>query len=64
MDDDMNLDVDAPDEVSDVLRTAADKYYESAGELESSWQDKGAGRPWEIIAKILEHAADQIDKKV
>ncbi len=61
---DLDLDVDAPDNVSQVLRDAAEAYYESASELESAWQDKGAGRPWTVIAKILERAADQIDKKI
>jgi hypothetical protein len=61
---DLDLDVDAPDEVPDVLREAADRYYESAIELEGDWQDKAAGRPWEIIAKILEKAAADIKKKI
>jgi len=61
---DLDLDVDAPDEVSQVLRDAAEAYHESAVDLESSWQDKGAGRPWTAIARILERAADQIDKKI
>ncbi len=60
----LDLDVDAPDKVSQILRNAADAYYESAGELESAWQDPGAGKPWEQIAKILESAARAIDKKI
>ena len=59
---DFDLDVDSPDEVANVLRDAADAYHESASELDASWQDKSAGRPWTIIARILEKAADQIDK--
>lgn len=58
----MNLDVASPGEVAGVLRRAADKFHESAGELESAWQDKSAGRPWSVIARALERAADQIDK--
>ena len=47
-----------------VLRAAAEAYYESASELESAWQDRGAGRPWEIIARILEKAADKIEEEI
>ena len=60
----LDLDVDAPDEVPKVLRAAAESYYESASELEAAWQDPGAGRPWTVIAKILERCADQIEEKI
>lgn len=60
----IDLDVDAPDKVADVLRRAAEMYYESATELEAAWQDKNAGRPWTKIAQILERAAKNIDKVV
>jgi hypothetical protein len=59
---DLDLDVDAPDKVAPVLRRAAEKFYESASELEAAWQDKAAGRPWIKIAQILERAANSIDK--
>jgi len=59
---DLDLDVDAPDKVSDILRDAAEDYYESASELGSAWTDRSAGRVWTRIAKILEAAADKIDK--
>jgi len=58
----LDLDVSNADEVSDVLRKAADTYYESAMELSSAWQSKSAGAPWIKIARILESAADKIDK--
>ncbi len=58
----MSLDIDAPDKVGAVLREAAQAYFESAGELESAWQDKNAGKAWAKIARILEQAADKIDK--
>jgi hypothetical protein len=61
---DLDLDVDHPDKVARILRNAAATYYEAASELESAWQDPGAGRPWEKIAKILESAADKVDKVV
>ena len=58
----MDLDVDSPEKVAVVLRRAADAYYESASELESAWQDRGAGKPWTKLARILERAADQAEK--
>jgi hypothetical protein len=57
-------DVSIPEEVAPVLRKAADAFNESASELEASWQDKTAGGAWVKIARILERAADQIDKIV
>lgn len=59
-----DLDVDAPNKVPLTLRRAADSFYESAADLTAAWRDKGAGRPWDIIAKELEAAADRIDKKL
>ena len=60
----MDLDVDAPDKVSDRLLNAAEAFYESASELEADWQDRGAGKPWTMIAKILESAAMKIKAKL
>ena len=57
-----DLDVDAPEKVSKVLRDAAQMYYESASELQSAWQDKSAGKIWNHLAIILEQAADKVDK--
>ena len=59
---DLDLDVDTPENVPGVLRAAAQEYLESELELEGAWQDKQAGKVWAKIAKILERAADQIDK--
>jgi len=58
----MDLDVDSPEKVAAVLRRAAEAYSESASELESQWQDPGAGKPWAKLARILERAADQAEK--
>ncbi len=58
-----SLDVDDPEKVSKVLREVAQNYYESAHDLQASWQEKDVGTPWFDIGKILEKAADQIDKK-
>lgn len=60
----LSLDVDSPDKVPAALRAAAQAYYESAGELESAWQDKAAGRPWDQIAGLLEAMAEQIEREV
>jgi len=47
-----------------VLRAVAEAYYESSIELEATWQDPSAGRPWAKIARILERAADQIERTI
>lgn len=57
-----DLDVDTPEDVPEVLRQAAQDFYESQAELESAWQDKHTGKVWEKIAQILERAAAQIEK--
>jgi hypothetical protein len=61
---DLNLDVDHPDKVSRILRNARDEFNIAASELDSSWQDEAAGRPWEKIALILDAAASKIDKAI
>jgi acyl-CoA reductase-like NAD-dependent aldehyde dehydrogenase len=60
----LSLDVSHPDQVSRILRAAADAYYKSGAELTSAWQDDKAGKPWYQIAGILERAADQCEKLV
>ena len=60
----MDLAVDSPEAVADVLREAAEQYRESAAELESAWQEKAAGRPWTQIAGLLDGCADRIEKAV
>lgn len=57
-------DPSAPDGVPDVLRFAATKMREEVSELESSWQDKGAGSSWLMIADELERAATRITRKL
>lgn len=59
-----DLDVETPEDVSIVLREAAQIYYEAEGELSSAWGDPEAGKVWTKIAKILERVANQIDKIV
>lgn len=61
---DTDLDVDAPDKVAGILKNAADDYYEASSDLESAWQDPQAARIWAKIARVLETAADRIDKLV
>jgi len=60
----LDLDVAAPDQVAAVLRRAADAYHESAVELAGAWQDKNAGAAWSKIARILERAADHIERMI
>ena len=57
-----SLDVDAPHKIIAPIRAAAHRFYEDAGELEASWQDRHAGRPWTMIAKHLDRAADAIQR--
>jgi hypothetical protein len=59
----MNLDVDAPEKVADVLRAAAQRYRESNSELQSAWQDNGIV-VWERLAAILERAAGSCERAV
>lgn len=54
----------APDGVARILRNAADLMREQASELDSAWQDKGAGKPWDMIAKELEACATKIERKL
>lgn len=61
-DEKLSLDVGEPYDVPDVLRRAAQEYYEAEVELEASWQERYAGWAWGVIAPILEQAADRIDK--
>jgi acyl-CoA reductase-like NAD-dependent aldehyde dehydrogenase len=58
----LDLNVMSPDQVSRILRNAADAFNESASDLASTWQDDGAGRVWLELAKILESAADRADR--
>lgn len=60
----LDLDVDSPEKVIPVLRRAIEAFYDSAVELESAWQDRSAGKPWIVIAKELEKAANNIEKKI
>lgn len=55
---------DGPDAIRHVLRNAADKMREQAAELDSAWQDKGAGNPWRVVADALEAAATRIERKL
>ncbi len=60
----LDLDVDSPDKVPDILRNAADDFYEAELELSAAWQDDSAGRPWRIIAQVLEEAVKKIDNRL
>jgi hypothetical protein len=60
----MNLDVDAPDQVAGVLTAAATAYQESAVELSAAWQDRDIPMVWAAIASELDLAAWKIEKLV
>lgn len=49
-----------PEDIPQIMRNAAQKMREQTGELQSAWQDAGAGRVWTSIAKELEKSADRI----
>ena len=54
--------VAAPDDIPAVLRRAADQCLIDACELVAAWQDRGAGRPWRMVARELERCAGRIEK--
>ena len=60
----LDLDVEDPASLPKVLRAAADAFYASQAELAAAWQDRGAGRVWGELAKVLERAAVQAEKAV
>ncbi len=55
-------DAEAPEHVAMILRNAAQHYYESSSELASAWQDPGAGKLWNRIARDLERCAARLEK--
>lgn len=60
----MDLDVKSVEDVPSVLREAATMFFEAGTDLEKEFGDKEAGRPWDIIAEILDDAADKIESKL
>jgi len=60
----LDLDVESPVQVPQVLRQAADRFRESADELQSAWQDQHAGKVWTAIATILDRAASSCEKAI
>lgn len=60
----MNINVNAPNQLADVLREAADAMRESRASLQIEWCDEDAGRVWEELAKILDRAAASTDRAV
>ena len=60
----LNLDVDAPDKVADVLTAAANAYQASAVELSAIWHDQHISMIWAAIAGELDLAAWKIAKIV
>ncbi len=64
MDAELNLDVDAPEKVADVLSFASSAYQASAVELSAIWQDRQISMIWAEIAGELYIAAWKIAKIV
>ncbi len=62
MDIELNLDVDTPDQVADVLNAAVVAYHASAVELAALWQDRKIPMIWAEIAGELDIAAWKIGK--
>jgi len=60
----MSLDVDAPDNVADVLTAAASAYQETAVELSAGWQDRQIAMIWAAIACEHDLAAWKIEQIV
>jgi hypothetical protein len=53
-------DASSPEEIAYILRNAADSCYEADNELMAAWGQKST--PWAKVARILERAAEQIEK--
>jgi hypothetical protein len=60
----MNLDVDVPHKVDDVLTAAATAYQASAVELSAARQDRQVPMIWAAIASEVDIAAWKIEKLV
>lgn len=60
----IDLDVEGVEEVAPLLRRAAKWYRESADELADDEDDERAGKPWAVIAKVLDAAAEEIDGRL
>lgn len=53
-----------PHDIADTIRLIADAMTEDGAELDSTWQDSSAGKPWRIIAKELRRAAIRIEDEL
>lgn len=59
---DLDLDVDTPEKVAEVLRRAADVYAQAPSDLSSAWGDRNAGKVWGKIAREIERCADRVQR--
>jgi hypothetical protein len=64
VDRELNLDVDAPDQVAGVLTAAANAYQASAAVLSAIWQDRHIPMIWAEIAGELDITAWKIARIV
>ena len=60
----LNLDVDAPERVADVLRAAADMYQQGAEERIAAQPDDRTPVIWAGIAGLLDGTADAIERMI
>jgi hypothetical protein len=61
---DLDLNIDAPEELAPILRAAADQYRVFRADLQATCEDPKAGRVWSEFARILERAAESADRAV
>ena len=55
---------DTPESAVYAVYAAAEKMRQDASELQSSWQDRNAGKIWEMFSRILERAAAAMQKEI
>lgn len=58
----LDLDVETPAAVARILREAADQFAADAANLDAAWQSKSAGRVWNRMARVLDHAATRCEQ--
>lgn len=57
----IDIDVAAPEQLLIAMRTAAQRFRESVGDLQAAWQDDQAGKVWEKLADELDRSANRCE---